>query len=81
MDKLTKRQSDALNFIKAYMIENGVTPSIRDIAKGLNISSVASAHRHFKILIEKGYIISHDKNSIKYSVKGMKYVEDIGQAS
>lgn len=70
---LTKREQDVLSFIKAFMVQNGYTPTIRDIADGVHLQSTSSAHRHFELLVAKGEITMHGKG---YSVRGMKYVEE-----
>ena len=72
MSKLTKTDEKVLCFIKNFMLENGYTPSIREICKGMGYASSGSAYEHFERLKELGYITVHDK---RYSVKGMKYVE------
>ena len=72
MEKLTKTDKKVLCFIKNFMLENGYTPSIREICKGMGYASSGSAHEHFEKLKELGYITVHDK---RYSVKGMQYVE------
>ena len=41
---LTKRQKEVLEFIADYQVENdGVCPSYEEIARGLNLASIASA--------------------------------------
>ena len=42
MDKLTRRQKDTYDFIVQFALEKNVLPSIREIAKGLGINSVAA---------------------------------------
>lgn len=74
--KLNKRDEDTLNFIKGFMLENNVTPTIRDICSGLNISSVSAVYYRFKKLVDLGYVIPFGDNTIRYSVKGLKYKED-----
>ena len=55
-EKLTKRQSEILSFIKKYIYENNYSPSVRDICKGCNLSSSATVHAHIQTLINKGYL-------------------------
>ena len=54
--KLTKKQTLILNFISDFIMENDAVPSYREIAAGLNLSSVASVAEHVNNLIEKGYL-------------------------
>ena len=56
MEKLTKRQEDTLNFIKEYIVSNGYPPTVREIAKELNVSSPATVQAHLDRLADKGYI-------------------------
>lgn len=56
MEKLTKRQEDALNFIKSYMVSHGYPPTVREIATALNVSSPATVQVHLDCLANKGYI-------------------------
>ena len=56
MEKLTKRQQDTLNYIKEYIVSNGYPPTVREIAKELNVSSPATVQAHLDRLADKGYI-------------------------
>ena len=56
MEKLTKRQEDTLNFIKEYIVEHGYPPTVREIAKELDVSSPATVQAHLDRLADKGYI-------------------------
>ena len=53
---ITKRQLDVLNYIKKYIAEHGYPPAIREICKGVNLSSPATVFVHMKHLEELGYI-------------------------
>ena len=56
MQQLTKRQEDVLVFVKKYMASHGYPPSIREICKGVNLSSPATVHAHIKNLEKLGYL-------------------------
>lgn len=71
---LNFRENQMLEFIKGYMLKNGITPTMREIADGLHFKSTSSAHRYFSRLALKGYIEQRDKSN-SYKVKGIKYVE------
>ena len=73
---LSKQDKRILEYIKRYMIENGTTPTIRDICKEFCYYSSSSAHVHFKRLVDLGYIEQVKGNSFRYKVKGMRYIED-----
>ena len=61
--KLTKKQEKTLVFIKKYIAKNEYPPTIREIAKGINLSSPATVHAHVKNLIEKEYIRRNPNNN------------------
>ena len=54
--ELTKRQNDVLDFIKKYSADHGYPPAIREICKGVNLSSPATVFVHIKNLEQLGYI-------------------------
>ena len=60
MDKkfkeLTEKQNNVLDFIKKFTATHGYPPSIREIGKGLNLSSPATVHTHVKNLCKAGYL-------------------------
>lgn len=56
--KLTRRQEDILTFVKKYIAEHGYPPAIREICKGVGLSSPATVFVHVKNLEKLGYIKS-----------------------
>ena len=56
MEKLTKRQEDALKFIKTYIVSHGYPPTVREIAEALEVNSPATIQAHLDCLANKGYI-------------------------
>ncbi|HUB77944.1 MAG TPA: transcriptional repressor LexA [Bryobacteraceae bacterium] len=53
---LTKRQKQVLDFIAGFVDENRYCPSYEEIAKGLNLASLATVHKHISILESKNYL-------------------------
>ena len=53
---LTKRQHEVLSFIRGFVHENGFSPSCEEIATGVQLSSLATVHKHLVTLEEKGFI-------------------------
>jgi len=51
---LTKRQSDALGFIRTYREANGIMPSYREIAKGIGLASPGRVYTLVDGLIDRG---------------------------
>ena len=56
MEKLTRRQEDALVFIKSYIVSHGYPPTVREIAEAIGLSSPAPVQAHLDCLADKGYI-------------------------
>ena len=54
--ELTKRQNDILDYVKKYTAEHGYPPAIREICKGVGLSSPATVFVHLKNLEQLGYI-------------------------
>ncbi len=55
-EKLTKKQEEVLVFVKKYIVKHGYPPAVREICKGLGLSSPATVHTHLKALEKKGAI-------------------------
>ena len=70
---MTKRNQEILNYIKEYMKNNGVTPTIREIGEGVGLYSTSTVQSHMDRLKIEGEIIP--VGSTRYRVKGMEYVD------
>ena len=53
---LTRRQKQVLDFIAGFVDENGYCPSFEEIAKGLELASLATVHKHISVLEAKSYL-------------------------
>src|SRR5262245_43451133 len=53
---LTKRQKEVLDFIAGFVEENGYCPSYEEIARGLDLASLATVHKHISVLETKSYL-------------------------
>src|SRR5579871_4060288 len=53
---LTKRQKQVLDFIAHFVDDNGYCPSFDEIARGLELASLATVHKHISTLETKGYL-------------------------
>lgn len=53
---LTKRQKQVLDFIAEFVDENGYCPSYEEIARGLDLASLATVHKHISVLEGKSYL-------------------------
>ncbi len=55
-ENVSSRQEKILDYINKKIKESGYPPSIREIAKAVNLRSSATVHSHLKKLEEKGYL-------------------------
>lgn len=53
---LTKRQKQVLDFLVQFQNRNRYAPSFEEIAEGLELTSLATVHKHLQTLERKGYI-------------------------
>ena len=53
---LSERQTKMLNFIKAFTLENGFPPTVRDIGEAVHISSTSVVDYNLKVLQRKGLL-------------------------
>lgn len=53
---LTKRQRQLLDLIADFRDEQGYCPSYEEIARGLQLASLATVHKHITALEHKGYL-------------------------
>lgn len=53
---LTRRQKEVLDFIASYQVEYGYSPSYEEIARGLELASIATVHKHISALQTKNYL-------------------------
>ncbi len=65
---LTKKQRQVLDCIEQFVRANGYTPSYREIAEELGLSSPATVHQHIKTLCEKG-VINTGEHGIARSIE------------
>ena len=77
MKELTTKQNEFFIFIKKYQATHGFPPSIREIGKGLGLSSPATVHTHLKKLQEAG-VIKTSKNKFRtIEISGVnEYIEN-----
>jgi len=54
---LSERQKKILNFVKAFIHENGYPPTIREIGDAVGISSTSVVKYNLEVLEKKGHIV------------------------
>ncbi len=58
---ITRRQKEVVDFLEAFVEENGYSPSFEEIAAGLGLRSVATVHKHITNLEKKG-LLDRERN-------------------
>lgn len=54
--KISKKQSEILEYIKNEIINRGFPPAVREICEAVNLKSTSSVHSHLETLEKNGYI-------------------------
>lgn len=54
--KISKKQLEILEYIKAQILERGFPPAVREICEAVNLKSTSSVHSHLETLEKNGYI-------------------------
>lgn len=57
---LYKRQRQIVDFIAQYLQKNGYSPTLKEIANSIGVSSLATVHEHLQALQRKKVIKKHD---------------------
>ena len=68
MEGLTSRQREILDFIYSSQVENGVVPTLREIARQFGFRSMTAAADHVRALRRKGYLLHHPRLARSHSV-------------
>lgn len=54
--KITKKQSEILEYIKNEILNRGFPPAVREICDAVHLKSTSSVHSHLESLEKNGYI-------------------------
>lgn len=54
--KISKKQQEILEYIKAQILERGFPPAVREICEAVHLKSTSSVHSHLETLEKNGYI-------------------------
>jgi repressor LexA len=63
MKPLTKRQRQVLEFIRRQSLEQGVAPSLREIARHFGFRSMTAAADHVRALRRKGWLVHRPRRA------------------
>src|ERR1700681_5093834 len=58
---ITRRQREVYDFISRFVAEHGYSPSFEEIGTGLDLTSLATVHKHITNLEKKG-LLTRDYN-------------------
>jgi repressor LexA len=72
---VTKRQKQVLDFVARFIEDNGYSPSYEEIARGLNLASLATVHKHISTLETKQYL-KRGFNQSRSLDLGPKYIQE-----
>lgn len=72
---LTRRQKEVVDFISNFVDENGYSPSYEEIARGLDLASLATVHKHISALQAKNYLRRGFNQSRSIEI-GPKYIQE-----
>ena len=56
MKKISKKEQLIFDFIKNFIDENGTPPSVREIAKAVELKSPSTVQYHLDALVDAGYL-------------------------
>jgi repressor LexA len=73
---LTRRQKEVVDFIHDFIERNGYSPSFEEIARGLNLASLATVHKHISALEAKHYL-RRSYNQSRSLELGAKYYQEL----
>ncbi|MBQ7765687.1 MAG: transcriptional repressor LexA [Lachnospiraceae bacterium] len=54
--KISAKQKEILDFIKAEILQRGYPPAVREICEAVHLKSTSSVHSHLETLEKNGYI-------------------------
>jgi len=80
-NELNKREKAILKYIEKQVNENGYPPSVREIGKGVGLSSTATVHTYITGLEKKGYIKKENQKGrtlklLKGGLDGQQKIQD-----
>ncbi len=84
MARKSNKKSEILEFVHKYQLQNGLSPSVREICAAVGLSSPSSVHQHLKSLEQQGLIQKNDfqSRSIKLNYQSRQQeVPVIGKVS
>ena len=80
-NELNKRERAILKYIEKQIKDNGYPPSVREIGKGVGLSSTATVHTYITGLEKKGYVKKENQKGrtlklLKGGLDGQQKIQD-----
>lgn len=75
--KITKKERQIIEFIESFILENSTSPTYREIASGIGLSSVASVAEHINNLIEKNVLKKTDGEARSLEILDYQHLETV----
>lgn len=84
---MTRREKQVYDFVRCSLLENGISPSYREIAAYMEVNSTGRVSEIIKKLVANGYLtkIPYSRRSLKLKDsyeelynKAIKFIEDKG---
>lgn len=72
---ITKRQKEVLTFIESYHSEHGYCPTLNEIMKNFDLTSLGTVHKHVDLLAKKGYLIKTKSQVRGLTLKKLKSID------
>lgn len=74
--RLRERDGQSLRFIAQYVQTNGYPPTIREVARELNVSSTSTAQQSVERLVRRGWISISSKSArtMRITPEGMSEI-------
>ena len=76
---LTRRQREVMDFIAGFLHERGYSPSFEEIGQALDLTSLATVHKHISTLERKGFLKRGYKRSRSLE-PGPKFLQEARRA-
>ena len=63
--KISAKQEEILEYIKAQTLQRGYPPAVREICDAVHLKSTSSVHSHLETLEKNGYIRRDPTNLVR----------------
>lgn len=75
--KITPKQRQIIDFIESYTAENDISPSYREIAAAVGLSSVSAVAEHVENLVEKSVLRKTEGSARSLELLDYEHLETV----